>query len=281
MRQVTAGLERALAAAGWQVPATTALTGVRRRVGERPLESLFRRLCPALSPGRAPWSHAGGLLVAAVDGTTVAGYGSLASAAASGTPGTRKKPRPATGVQAGNDPGRAPSRGAGQDGAANPQLRLVTLVACGTRALPDAASGPVRGKQAGEQALARALLGSLHPRMLLLAGKNFYGSGLRQAAAGTGAELLHRPAHHGPRPPGRRPDRDRNRDLVLPGPPARRPRLPPRRAQALIPYPSRHHHDGPISQYASYTVTPTTLARHTHNSTDQGRRPSRQPDNPP
>lgn len=33
IRQVTGGLERALAAAGWRVPATTALTGVRRRVG--------------------------------------------------------------------------------------------------------------------------------------------------------------------------------------------------------------------------------------------------------
>jgi hypothetical protein len=453
MRQVTAGLERALAAVGWQVPATTALTGVRRRVGERPLESLFRRLCSALSPGRAPWSHVGGLLVVAVDGTTVAAYDSLANAAAFGKPGTRKKPRPATGVQAGNDPGRAPSHGAGQDGAANPQLRLVTLVACGTRALLDAAFGPVRGKQTGEQALARALLGSLHPGMLLLADKNFYGFGLWQAAAGTGAELLWRvkdsmhlpvaaelpdgswltripdPAavrrrtvrngcrrrrgsklgpDTGPLPgitvrvigytltvtggdgtirteryrlittltdcraypagqlaacyawrwaietgyrecktylrgPGRilrgqSPDLARQelwaylaiyqavRVIIVraaasagmdpdrisftaalnaaqrtmgPGRldaaltateteilsclvPPREGRVCPRAVhKPSSPYPSRHHHDGPISQYASYTVTPTTPARHTHNSTDQGRRPSRQPDNPP
>ena len=60
IRRVTAGLEQALAAAGWQVPATTALTGVRRRIGEKPLESVFRRVCSALSPGRAAWSHAGG-----------------------------------------------------------------------------------------------------------------------------------------------------------------------------------------------------------------------------
>src|SRR5215510_12940473 len=39
IRQVTAGLERAPAAVGWRAPATTALTGVRRRVGEKPLES--------------------------------------------------------------------------------------------------------------------------------------------------------------------------------------------------------------------------------------------------
>src|SRR6266700_5863116 len=44
LREVTAGLRPALAAAGWAEPATTALTGVRRRVGEKPLESLFARL---------------------------------------------------------------------------------------------------------------------------------------------------------------------------------------------------------------------------------------------
>src|ERR1700761_3069067 len=45
MRQVTAGLERALAAVGWQVPASTALTAVRTRIGEKPLEAVFRRVC--------------------------------------------------------------------------------------------------------------------------------------------------------------------------------------------------------------------------------------------
>jgi hypothetical protein len=88
IRQVTAGLERALAVTGWRVPATTALTGVRRRVGEKPLESLFRRLCSALSPGRAPWSHLGGLLVVAWDWTVISASGSPANATAFGRPGT-------------------------------------------------------------------------------------------------------------------------------------------------------------------------------------------------
>ncbi len=56
IRQVTAGLAGRLAAAGWAVPATTALSAARARLGEAPLQSLFRRLCSALSPGRAPWS---------------------------------------------------------------------------------------------------------------------------------------------------------------------------------------------------------------------------------
>src|SRR5580658_3853465 len=90
VRKVTKGAERALAGAGWAVPASTALTGVRRRVGERPLESVFRRVCSALSPGRAAWSHLGPLLVVAVDGTTVDACDSPANAAAFGRPGSRK-----------------------------------------------------------------------------------------------------------------------------------------------------------------------------------------------
>jgi hypothetical protein len=70
LRELTCGLETVLAAAGWQVPATTALSRARRRIGEAPLESLFRRVCSALSPGRSPWSHVCGLLAVAWDGTT-------------------------------------------------------------------------------------------------------------------------------------------------------------------------------------------------------------------
>src|SRR5215471_7736740 len=136
IREVTAGLQAALAAAGWEPPATTALSRARARVGERPLESVFRRLCSALSPGRSPWSHVGGLLVVAWDGTTVAACDSPGNAAVFGRPGTgKRRRRPAAG---------------GQGGAAGPQLRLVTLLACGTRALLDAAFGPVRGPGTGE-----------------------------------------------------------------------------------------------------------------------------------
>jgi hypothetical protein len=158
---------------------------VRRRVGERPLESVFRRVCSALSPGRSPWSHAGGLLVVAWDGTAIDAWDSPANAEAFGRPGTGKKPRPA-----GDGPGQ--QDGAGQGQGPSPQLRLVTLLACGTRALLDAAFGPVRGAGTGEQALARQLLGSLHAGMLLLADRNFYGYGLWNAAAATGADLLWR-----------------------------------------------------------------------------------------
>jgi len=167
LKDLADGLSGALAEAGWQVPASTALTRLRRRLGEKPFELLFGRLRGPLTAGAAPWSHICGLLAVAWDGTTVKAPASAANIAAFGRPRGKK------------------------DGH-YPQVRLVTLIACGTRGMLGAATGPVRGRGAGEQALARALLGSLHAGMLLLADRNFYGYQLWNAAAGTGADLLWR-----------------------------------------------------------------------------------------
>jgi Insertion element 4 transposase N-terminal/Transposase DDE domain len=184
LRELTCGLETVLAAAGWQVPASTALTAVRRRIGEAPLESLFGRVCSALSPGRAPWSHVCGLLAVAWDGTTVAAEPSAANTAAFGKPGAPRR-RPAPGPGAGDGQAADPA-------GACPQLRLVTLVACGSRGLLDAAFGPARGTGTGEQHLARRLLGSLRAGMLLIADRGFYSYDLWRAAAAAGADLLWR-----------------------------------------------------------------------------------------
>jgi Insertion element 4 transposase N-terminal/Transposase DDE domain len=178
LRELTAGLEGALAGAGWRVPASTALTEVRRRVGEEPLKVLLGRVAGALSPGRAEWSHVGGLLAVAWDGTTVAVPGTDENAAAFGKPAAGKK-----------SPGKG---GKPAVSAGFPLVRLVALVACGTRAVLGAGCGPVRGKGSGEQDLARGLLGSLGPGMLLLADRNFCSYALWNAAAGTGADLLWR-----------------------------------------------------------------------------------------
>ena len=169
LRRVTGGLEEALAGAGWQVPAVTALTQVRRRVGEKPLHALFGRLCSALSPGRSPWSHAGDLLVVAWDGTTVTVPASEENIVAFGR-----------------------ERASGGGFCHYPQIRLVSLIACGTRAVLGAAMGPLTGKGAGERALAGQLLGQLRAGMLLLADRGFYSWALWRAAAGTGADLLWR-----------------------------------------------------------------------------------------
>ena len=165
--ELTAGLAGPLAAAGWQVPASTALTRLRRRLGERPFELLLGRLRGPLSPGRAPWSHICGLLAVAWDGTTVKAPASAGNIAVFGLP-----------------------RGSKQGH--YPQVRLVTLIACGTRALIGAAIGPLRGRGTGERALAGDLLGELRAGMLLLADRGFYGYRLWTAAAGTGADLLWR-----------------------------------------------------------------------------------------
>jgi hypothetical protein len=167
LKELASGLGGALHAAGWQVPASTALTGLRRRLGEGPFELLFWRLCSALSPGAAPWSHLCGLLAVARDGTTVTAPASSGNIAAFGRPG-------------------------GQKAGHYPQIRLVTLIACGTRGLLGAAVGPLRGRGAGERALARDLLGCLRGGMLLLADRGFYGFRLWAAAAGTGSDLLWR-----------------------------------------------------------------------------------------
>jgi hypothetical protein len=144
LRELAGGRSAALRAAGWQVPASTALTRLRRRLGDRPFELLVRRLCCSLSPGRAPWSHICGLLATAWDGTTVTAAASQDNIAAFGR----------------------------QAGTHHPQVRLVTLIACGTRGLLGAAIGPLRG--CGERALAGDLVGCLRRGMLLLADRGFY-----------------------------------------------------------------------------------------------------------
>jgi len=167
LKDLAAGVSGALAEAGWQVPASTALTRLRRRLGEKPFELLFGRLRGPLTAGTAPWSHICGLLAVAWDGTTVAAPASAANIACFG-------------------------RLRGSKGGHYPLVRVVTLIACGTRALAGAAMGPVRGAGSGEQALARDLLGGLREGMLLLADRNFYGYQLWTAAAATGAQLLWR-----------------------------------------------------------------------------------------
>jgi Insertion element 4 transposase N-terminal/Transposase DDE domain len=165
LKELTGGLGRPLRAAGWQVPASTALTRLRRRLGERPFELLFWQLCGALSPGVSSWSHICGLLAVAWDATTVKVPASTANIAAFGEVRGRKRGH-------------------------YPQARLVTLIACGTRALLGAAIGPWRGT--GERALAAGLLGQLRAGMLLLADRGFYSFRLWAAASGTGAALLWR-----------------------------------------------------------------------------------------
>src|SRR5207253_10975066 len=68
-----------------------------------------------------------------------------------------------------------------------PMVRLLALVACGTRALLAAAFGATTR---GETGYARELLPALHEDMLLLGDRNFAAADLIADIAETGADLL-------------------------------------------------------------------------------------------
>jgi Transposase DDE domain len=82
-----------------------------------------------------------------------------------------------------------PASGRGEGAGAFPQVRLAGLAECGTNALTAAAMGAC---STGETTLARDLLGSLAPGMLVLADRNFYSFELWNEARATGADLLWR-----------------------------------------------------------------------------------------
>lgn len=153
---------------GWTVPGTAALSRARRRAGPRPLKLLFLRLAGPLAGEATPGAQAFGRLLAALDGTMLDVPHTPANIAAFGPP-----------------PG-----GGGPGGF--PQVRLVTLAACGTRGLIGAAFRGRRAACASEQDLARkiATRGVMGPGMLVLADRNFCGYPVAAALAATGADVL-------------------------------------------------------------------------------------------
>jgi hypothetical protein len=141
-------------------PTSSALCQARRRVGSEPLRALFGLL--AGPPVGAPrWR---GLLVCALDGTTMA--------VANGEPNVSAYGRHAAG----------PNGDAGY-----PMLRLLAVVACGTRTILDAVFGPC---EVGETTYAPRLAGCLKAGMLLLADRGLATKELFEAVTGTGADLL-------------------------------------------------------------------------------------------
>ena len=73
-----------------------------------------------------------------------------------------------------------------------PRVRVVTIGECGSHAKVAAQMGPVGGKGASEQALARRMFGQLQEDWLLIADRGFYNWPDWQAAAATGAAQLWR-----------------------------------------------------------------------------------------
>uniref|UniRef100_UPI003D74DDA9 transposase n=1 Tax=Streptomyces wuyuanensis TaxID=1196353 RepID=UPI003D74DDA9 len=89
-------------------------------------------------------------------------------------------------------------------GTGYPQVRLLALVACGTRTLIDAVFGPTTSD---ETTYAPRLLPSLKPGMILLADRNFAAQKLIAGIADTGSEVLVR-LKNGRRMPVLARDRD-------------------------------------------------------------------------
>jgi hypothetical protein len=168
-RLLTAGLhERRRWRGGWTVPSTAAIWKARARLGVEPVRELFAAACrPVATPNTrgAFYRH---WRVTAIDGTTFDLPDTTANVEAFGRP---------------------PRSGRGEAAVGYPQIRMVGLVECGTHVVFDAAIGPLR---TGEHALARTVLASLRPGMLLLADRGFFGVDMWQKAAATGADLLWR-----------------------------------------------------------------------------------------
>ena len=144
-------------------PSEAALTQARRRVGPQPLRALFDLLRgPAASVAGPVWWR--GLLVCALDGSTL----SVADSAA-------------------NLARFSKQRGGCTGGSSYPMLRLVTVVACGTRSVIDAVFGPI---SRGETRYAADLLAGLRSGMLVLADRNFAAGHLLTTVIGRDAHLL-------------------------------------------------------------------------------------------
>jgi hypothetical protein len=157
--KLTAGLPGVPVAA----PTAGALAQARRRIGVAPLRFLFDLLRGPAAVPRGPGTWWRGMLICAIDGTTVTVPDSPANLA------------------------RFTKGGGHHGGTGYPQARLLALVACGTRTLIDAVFGPATS---GETTYAADLLRSLRKGMMVLADRNFAAAALIAAIARTEADVL-------------------------------------------------------------------------------------------
>ena len=149
----------------WHLPAKSALTQARQRLGPRPLIALFRRLAGPVATPATPGAFLFGLRLMAVDGTTLDLPDTPKNAHIFGRPGTDRGP------------------------GAFPQLRLIWLVEAGTHVLCDVALRPFFR---GEAPAARQLLRSVGPGMLLMWDRGLHSYEMLQAALTRGTHVLGR-----------------------------------------------------------------------------------------
>lgn len=170
MRKLAGTLSWAGRGVSVRMPSEEALSRARSRLGPVPLRLLFEAVAGPLAGPETTGAFWRGLRVTSVDGSTLDVQDTAANWERFGGPSTK------------NEAGQRLRGGF-------PQLRLVVLAECGTRALIAATVGPY---STGEKTLTADLLTCLNPQMLVLADRNFPGYELWRDAAGTGAALLWR-----------------------------------------------------------------------------------------
>lgn len=145
-------------------PSPAALAAARRRIGAAPLRALFDLLAGPAAAGPASkgvWWR--GRLVTAIDGTSMC---------CPDTPANLTVYR----------------KGGGHHGGTGyPMVRLLALVACGTRTIIDATFGTT---SRGESGYAADLVPAMKRAMIVLADRNFAAADLIEKIAARGADLL-------------------------------------------------------------------------------------------
>ena len=134
----------------WSTPTSGGITQARQRLGPEPLALLFDKVAVPVAglPTRGAFLRHWRLM--AIDGFELDVPDTPANAAAFGYPaGARERP-------------------------AFPKVRVVTIGECGSHAKIAAQMGPVGGRGASEQALARRMFGRLEQDWLLSADRGFY-----------------------------------------------------------------------------------------------------------
>lgn len=162
-RQVWARLVAGLDGLAVPNPTAGALAQARRRIGPAPLRALFQLLRGSGAGPATKGVYWRGRLVTAIDGTTMCCPDSSANL-------------------------RVYRKGGGHHGGTGyPMIRMLALVACGTRTIIDATFGST---SVGETTYAQQLVPALRRGMIVLADRNFAAQKLITAIVGTGADLL-------------------------------------------------------------------------------------------
>ena len=146
-------------------PSAAAISKARARLGWKVMADLLEAVAGPLAGEHDEWAHVAGLRLVAFDGLTMDVPDTGDNAESFGRPG------------------------GGAGAGAFPQVRVVALAECGSRAVMGARCA---GISTGEQTLAEDLLPLLGTGMLVVADRNFLSHAALTAALATGAHVLWR-----------------------------------------------------------------------------------------